>query len=375
VQVAGGAAGRGGLGGVVLGGSPLGYGIDERGEAQNQGGDRQGAGTLAEGTEEPRTVAELVAGAGTGRDPAVRSTGGAVVGVGGAAELAAAEHPGGDVERVGDGPGGVVGAGRVDRGAVPDVIRCCSRPAGRVLPGGAAVGQSDPCRDGASGQRSGVRVPAAAEPGEGQVGGELAAAEPDRSPAAGCMVRQGDGLAGDLAGSPCALAVADQDAGVAEPSKELLLRARGGRSGTDLSAQGDAGWLGPAVPGSLLRLGARGPLGGGAIRWGGPLEAEAALGGLAGGTDLEEVVPGARPCAVLAGQGGDDVDVVRGVPDCRPPHGLEVVRGRETCSVHDLVGDCGPLGVGQGPVPWRGPNGAVPDGPVAGRPPGRERLE
>jgi hypothetical protein len=137
VQMAGGTAGSGGLDGVVLGGPQLGYGVGERGEAENQAGGREGAGTLADGPEEPRGVAELVAGAGTGRDAAVRRAGGAVVGVGSAAQPGAAKHA-----------GGVGGAGRVGGGAAADVIRGGPRLAGGVLVGGAAVGGGDPARDG-----------------------------------------------------------------------------------------------------------------------------------------------------------------------------------------------------------------------------------
>jgi hypothetical protein len=107
----------------------------------------------------------------------------------------------------------------------------------------------------------------------------------------------------------------------------------------------------------------------------GPLETEATLRGLASGTDLEEVIPDSRPGAVLSGQRRHDVNVIRGMPDRSPPHGPVVVRSRETGPLHNLLCDSGPLGAGQDQVAGRGPDGAVPNGLVAGRPPSRERHE
>jgi hypothetical protein len=174
---------------------------------------------------------------------------GAVVGIGRAAQFRAAEHPGCDVEGVGCGPGGVGGAGRVGRGAVADVIPGGAGPAGSMLVGGAAVGRGDPARDGDPGRRPGLRLPAAAELREDQVGSELAVAEPDHSPGACRVLGQGNGVAGDLAGDLRALALADQDAGVVEAGEETLLCARGGSRGADLAAQGDTGAARPSRSG------------------------------------------------------------------------------------------------------------------------------
>jgi hypothetical protein len=181
VQAAGGAAGRGGLGGMVLGGPQLGHGLGERGQAEDQPGRRGRDGTLADSAEEPSAVAELVAGIGSARDPAVRRASGAVVSVSGTAQLAAAEQPGDHVERVGGSPGSVDGADRVGRGAVSDVIRGGAGLERRVLPGGTAIGMRESCRGCPPGRPRVARVPAAAQLGKGQVRGELALGDPGRT--------------------------------------------------------------------------------------------------------------------------------------------------------------------------------------------------
>ena len=73
--------------------------------------------------------------------------------------------------------------------------------------------------------------------------------------------------------------------------------------------------------GTPLRLGPGRPPRRGPIRRGGPAQPELPLSLLAGLADPEKVVPHFGPDPVLAGQGGDQVDVIRGVPDRHPPDG------------------------------------------------------
>jgi hypothetical protein len=92
---------------------------------------------------------------------------------------------------------------------------------------------------------------------------------------------------------------------------------------------------------------------------------EPALGGLAGFPHPVELVPGLHSAAVLAGQRRSDMDVIRGVPDRDPPHPGIVAVGRQPGPVHDPGRDLTPLRIGQHPVPWGGPDRAMPDRLIA----------
>jgi hypothetical protein len=64
--------------------------------------------------------------------------------------------------------------------------------------------------------------------------------------------------------------------------------------------------------------------------------------------------------AVLADQGGDQVDVVVGVADGGPA-AARAVAGVDAGGGDDPSGGVGPLGVGEGAVSGGGPDGGVPD--------------
>jgi len=76
VQVPGGGAGRGGLGGPLLDLAQLGDGLGERGQPgdQHERGERQAGGQAGGRGDEPGGPAQLVPGRARGRDPA-RATG------------------------------------------------------------------------------------------------------------------------------------------------------------------------------------------------------------------------------------------------------------------------------------------------------------
>src|SRR6266480_4841275 len=80
------------------------------------------------------------------------------------------------------------------------------------------------------------------------------------------------------------------------------------------------------------------------------------------------VIPGAGPPAVLAGQRGDDVDVVGGMPDRHPPHPQIITAGGEPGAVHHPGRDLGPFRIRQHPVLGRGADRAVPDRHVVSAP-------
>ena len=145
----------------------------------------------------------------------------------------------------------------------------------------------------------------------------------------------------------------------AEPGEELILGARPARRSAHLAAQRRAGRLGPPAPGRLLRLGADRPPGGGTLRWCGTPQPEPALGRVACLAHPVEVIPDLRAVTVLAGQRGDNVNVVRSVPDRHPAH-PEIVAVRREAPVHDPRGNPRPFRVGQHPVIRRRPDRAMP---------------
>src|ERR1019366_9207437 len=74
---------------------------------------------------------------------------------------------------------------------------------------------------------------------QGEVGGELAAAVPDGPAVLSGVIWQADRVSSDLARVDCAVPLAHEDPGLLQPAEELLFRARPGRRGTHLPAQGD----------------------------------------------------------------------------------------------------------------------------------------
>ena len=125
VQLFGGGVGCGGLGGVLLGFAEFGDGFGECGQPGDEDDRGHGAvaGQVGERGQQPGGLAELVPSPRRWRDTAKGRACGAVVGVGGLAQDAAAEHGGGRVQGVGGGPGGVGGGSRVGPGQVAD-LRC-----------------------------------------------------------------------------------------------------------------------------------------------------------------------------------------------------------------------------------------------------------
>ena len=133
----------------------------------------------------------------------------------------------------------------------------------------------------------------------------------------------------------------------------------------DRTPERDPGRFGASLAAGLLLLRAGRAAIRGAIGRGGAPQPVPFLGSLAGLADTVVVVPELGPGSVLAGQRPDDVDVVRGVPDRDPADRLVVLAvRREPGAVHDVPGQVPPLGVRQQPVPRRGPDHAMPHGPV-----------
>ena len=143
-----------------------------------------------------------------------------------------------------------------------------------------------------------------------------------------------------------------------------MLAARCRRSGGGLPPQRDPRGLLQAAAGGLLVLRAARTAGRGAVGGRGGAQPVALLGGQAGGADLVPFPGQAGLAAVLAGQHGDQVDVIIAVPDGDPADGLVFLTvGGQPGAVHDLVRDGGPFVIGQHPVAGSGAHRAVPDRP------------
>ncbi|RMI46134.1 hypothetical protein EBO15_07890 [Actinomadura harenae] len=153
----------------------------------------------------------------------------------------------------------------------------------------------------------------------------------------------------------------DQDSCLAQPLEELGLRPRGGGCVLDASAESGAGILRQADTLGFLHFAAGGAAGGRQVARGGPSQSELVFDCAAEVPDQVPVVPGGRANAVGAGQRGDHVDVVDGVPDGDPADGVRVALGRESDSVHHLARDPRPLRIGQDRVLGRGAKGRMPN--------------
>ena len=378
----GGGAERGlGLVGALLCLTQLSDGLGERGELDDQGQRRERlvVGEVPVGGDEPGGLAEQVSYRGGRRDPPVLLAGGAVEPVGCLPQDTAAERGGGDPQRVpgrprgvgsslwaGEGPGTDLGGGMTgDAGGVlPQLLSLLDRQVrDRLLPG----------------------CPPLGEPGPGQVGGEFAAAVPDRVAVLGGVAGQRDRVPSNLPGVLGAGPDPDLHAGLAEAGEELLRVCRGGGGGRHVAPQRDARRLAEPAPCRLLSLRAsRAPVRGAVGRRGGP-EPVALLGSGAGVADPVAGVPGADPGAVLAGQHRYEVDVVGSVADGDPPHALVVLTmWGQPGAGHHVPRNLRPLRIGKHTVFGSGTHRAVPDRfrarqaalPVVGQPePGDEAAE
>jgi hypothetical protein len=139
------------------------------------------------------------------------------------------------------------------------------------------------------------------------------------------MAWLGHRVAGHLARLALAEPLTDEDFGRLQPGEELLLAARTRGRRVDRTPQRGAGRLLPTTPTGMLVLrpgwaAARRPVAG---RRG--AQAAPALGRLASLADTVEVVPDPGPGPVLPREGGDDVNVILGVPDRDPAHSIIVV--------------------------------------------------
>jgi hypothetical protein len=90
-------------------------------------------------------------------------------------------------------------------------------------------------------------------------------------------------------------------------------------------------------------------------------QAVPALDRLASLVDAVEVVPDPGPGPVLPREGGDYVNVIRGVPDRDPAHRIIVVGPRQARPVHDLFRDPCPLRIGENRIVRGGPCHAMPN--------------
>ncbi|GGP82760.1 hypothetical protein GCM10010278_71790 [Streptomyces melanogenes] len=142
-------------------------------------------------------------------------------------------------------------------------------------------------------------------------------------------------------------ALLDQEPGGLEPAEELRLASGAGHGLADGLAQLLLRWAIPALALGLAAFGAGGALGGGAVA--GCDTAQPVVGFDAAGLGLGAagfVVP-TGAAAVVAYQGGDDVDVVIRVADRRPPAGGVVAVGGDAGGGDHAAGDGGPVLVGQ----------------------------
>ncbi len=244
---------------------------------------------------------------------------------------------------------------------MPDLLGRVRCRAGGVFPDRGSLAGREP----AVGRRAdagGGAGPALVELGQGEVGGQFAAAVPHRFAAAGRVAGERDGIPGDLIGIAGAEPHADLHPGLVQPGEELHLAGGHGRRCADFACEGDAGGLVPAAAAGLLGLGAGGAGGRGAVTGCGAPQPEPALYREACLADPVVVVRQPGPAAVLAGQGRDDVNVVVSVPDGDPPDRVVFlpVRG-QAGAVHDLPGDASPLVVAEHPVAGGGSDRAMPD--------------
>jgi hypothetical protein len=156
--------------------------------------------------------------------------------------------------------------------------------------------------------------PPGTELGQGQVGGQLPAAEPHRAAAASGIAGHGDGVSGDLAGITGAESLPDQYPGVGQAGEEFRLAGGACCGGADRPPERHPRRFGSAVPAGLLVLCAGWATGGCPVAGSSAPQPVPFLRGPAGLADPVPLVRQAGLAAVLAGQHRDDVDVIGAVP-------------------------------------------------------------
>ena len=186
--------------------------------------------------------------------------------------------------------------------------------------------------------------PALTELGQREVSGELPAAEPNRRALAAYVAGFGHCVTGHLAPVALAEPLTDQEPGRLQLGEELLLAARTRCRRVDRTPQHGAGGLLPTTSTGMLVLcpgwaAARGPVA--RCR---DAQAVPALDRLASLADAVEVVPDPGPGPVLPREGGDYVNVIRGVPDRDPAHRIIVARPRQACPGRGVMVSAGLAG-------------------------------
>jgi hypothetical protein len=201
---------------------------------------------------------------------------------------------------------------------------------------------------------------ASADLREGEVGGEGGAGVEHRRALVVGVAGQGEVAAECVAGR--AALEAHAHAGGLQQGEELGLVRCGGDGASDPQAQDLAGGGVLAQALGLEVLLAGGAFGGGAVPRLQPPQpvVDFDLAGFALDGALVVIALGAA--AVLADEGGGDVDVVVGVADGHPAAGFVVALGGDAGGGHDPAGDVGPLGIGEERVFGCGTDGAVPHG-------------
>ena len=154
------------------------------------------------------------------RDPPVGGAGGAVVGVGGTSQVRVAQRPRRDVQRVGGRPRGVRRGARIGHGAVADVFGGGPGLAGRVPVDLVPFRGGEPWRSGTFRCPARWPVPALPQAGQGEPGGQPAAAVPQRCSVRPGVAGEGDGIPGDLSRIGLAEPHPHQHPGLAQPGEE-----------------------------------------------------------------------------------------------------------------------------------------------------------
>lgn len=217
------------------------------------------------------------------------------------------------MQEVGGGPADVAGRVGVDGEMTPKVGGGVGGGAGGVLVDRLPLfgGQSRPV------ERGGIRGPAAAQSGHGEVLGQATSAVPEWLSVRADMIGEGEGIAGDLAGVERAVAETDEHPGSMQVVEEFLdapgLRRRSAGHGPQDGPDGPGGQVPSGYRAVVRGLRTGAPTAG---RTGGPASAEFGQGQV--GSELSTAIPDGLSCLVdVAGQGDRIADpMVRIVAAC-----------------------------------------------------------